>query len=121
MGSVFNRGTRDRPNYYVKFRDINGEWKMRPAKGAETKEQAKKVLRAIERNVSEGKAGIAPVVEAKVCAELMQQWGDALTNRNARDDKYRLKNHLLPVFAKKRLARRDSCFHSSRPRTGRSA
>ncbi|MBI2373304.1 MAG: hypothetical protein HYV07_04840 [Deltaproteobacteria bacterium] len=104
MGSVFNRGTRAKPNYYIKYRDADGVWRMRRAKGAETKEQARKLLAAAERNVSEGRAGIAPAAaEGLPCGELMEQWAAALGNRNARDDRSRLRNHVKPAFGAKRL------------------
>jgi integrase len=102
MGSVINRGTRDSPNWYVKYKDMDDVWKRVPSHQP-TKEQARKYLAAIEARVASGKVGIMETKIVPKCAELMQAWVDSLTNRNAQDDRYRLKNHLLPAFGSLRI------------------
>jgi hypothetical protein len=54
MASVFNRGTKDNPRLYFKFRDVDGKWKMRPALDASgefvrTKKEAKAIGRRLPR------------------------------------------------------------------------
>ena len=98
MGSVFNRGTRDKPNFYVKFRDLDGKWKMRPAKGAATKSEARKVLYAIESRVTARKVGIETPEAEPLCAVLFDKWESGLTNRSAADDRSRLRKHVKPAF-----------------------
>jgi integrase len=59
MGSVFNRGTRHKPNWYVKFKDLGGVWKMLPSKKP-TKAEAEQFLSRAESRVADGKVGVAP-------------------------------------------------------------
>lgn len=102
MGSVIKRGTRDKPKYYVKYRDIDGRWKMRLSKQP-TKETASKYLAQVEARVAKGKIGVEEVVVTPLAGELLEQWAATLANRNANDDRGRMKNHLLPKFKKHRL------------------
>jgi len=48
--------------------------------------------------LSLGKQVVVPLA-----GTLMEDWADTLTNRNARDDRGRMKNHLLPKFRRHRL------------------
>src|SRR3989442_244656 len=57
MGSVINRGTRDKPAWYGTFRDVDGRRK-RVHTHMPTKEQAKRFIAAAEANVGAGKVGI---------------------------------------------------------------
>jgi integrase len=65
MGSVFNRGTRHKPNWYIKFRDLDGAWKMVPSKKP-TKAQAETYLKVVESNISDGKAGVRQLSSEEV-------------------------------------------------------
>jgi integrase len=98
MGSVFNRGTRDKPRFVAKFRDADGRWKQRPLKGAATKTEARGLLAAIEKNVTEGRAGLLKPVRSPSCAALMREWAKQIDNRGADEDRYRVEKHLIPVF-----------------------
>ena len=102
MGSLVNRGNRAKPKWFVKYRDSDGRWKMRLSKQP-TKEQARKYLAQVEARVAAGKIGIAEEVDAPLAGSLMELWAEGLTNRNADDDRNRLKKHLLPKFKKRRL------------------
>jgi integrase len=102
MGSVFNRGTRDKPKWYVQYMDENGQKKMVPSK-MPTKEQAKRFLTQVESNVAAGKAGINDSSRLEKVEELLRQWMKGLRNRNAVDDKQRTEKHIIPVFGKMNL------------------
>ncbi len=102
MGSIIRRGTRNKPKYYVKYRDIDGRWKMRLSKQP-TKDQARQYLVRVEARVANGLIGIEEKVVVPLAGELLEKWAETLTNRNAKDDKGRMKNHLLPKFRKSRL------------------
>jgi hypothetical protein len=47
VGSIFNRGTRDAPAWYVKFKNADGAWKMRRSKQV-TEANAKKFVGEVE-------------------------------------------------------------------------
>lgn len=57
MPSVFNRGTRHNPRWYVKYRDQDGRWKMVRSQQA-TKKQALIYVQHIEGRIAAGKIGI---------------------------------------------------------------
>src|SRR5690349_1690649 len=97
MGSAFNRGTRDRPNWYVKFKDSDGKWKMVPSHQP-TKALAARWVGQIEARIATGKVGIEQPKNLPRCTELMDVWAKGLVNRNAGDDRSRLKRHVHPVF-----------------------
>ncbi|MBI5525197.1 MAG: tyrosine-type recombinase/integrase [Deltaproteobacteria bacterium] len=103
MGSVFNRGTRrDRPNWYVKFKDVDGAWRKVPS-GQPTKELAKRFLAKVEADVANGKVGILSDANQPRCGEMLKKWAGALTNRNAKDDQRRIERHVIPKFEKNLL------------------
>jgi hypothetical protein len=85
MGSVIKRGTRSDPRWFVKYKDVDGRWKMRLSKQP-TKETAKKYLAQVEARVAKGKIGIEEDVEAPLAGQLMKDWAKTLTNRNAQGD-----------------------------------
>ena len=103
MGSVFNRGTKHAPLWYVKFKDAGGTWKMAPSH-MPTKEQAKRWLAAIETRVAEGRVGIEPAKARVPVEKFLVEWSESLTNRDTISDKGRIKNHVLPEFASLTLA-----------------
>ena len=88
MRTVYNRGRRDRPNWWVKFRDTEGTWKAAPSHQP-TKVQARRFLLAVESRVAQGSVGIEARTEAPHCGTLMDEWEKTLANRNARVDRYR--------------------------------
>lgn len=103
MGSVVTRGTRDNPKHFVKYRDIDGRWKMRLS-FQPTKAQAKKYLAEVEARIARGLIGIPEPEESPRAGELMATWAEGLINRNAADDRRRIAKHLKPVFGHKRMA-----------------
>jgi len=102
MGTVFNRGTKDKPNWYVGFRE-NGEWTYR-ASHQPTKALAKRFVQEIEARVARGLVGIEEPASAPLCGPLIEQFLDGLANRNADDDRSRGRRHLMPRFAELRVA-----------------
>ncbi len=104
MGTIYNRGTRTNPNWYVAYKDETGRRRAIPS-GQTTKAQAKEYLREVESRVARIKAGIeaAPVVEP-MCGELLQKWAAGLRNRSAKDDHCRLRLHVMPRFGESRLS-----------------
>jgi len=57
VGCVFNRGRRHQPRWYVKYRDVDGRWKMVPSRQP-TKKKAQQYVAEIEGRVANGKLGI---------------------------------------------------------------
>jgi integrase len=57
MGSVFNRGTRHKPLWYAKYRDLDGQWKMVPTHQP-TKDQARQYVEQVESRLARGNVGI---------------------------------------------------------------
>lgn len=57
MGYLRNRGTRQTPEWYIRFKDVDGKWKQRHSKQT-TKDKAREVLAAAEERVKRGLVGI---------------------------------------------------------------
>jgi integrase len=105
MGDIVRRGTRDNPKFYVRYVDADGTRRMKLAKGADTRGEAVKILRAAEGRVQQGLLGVPdPDASAPRCGPLMDTWLDTLANRNARDDRTRFKRHVLREFRDRVLA-----------------
>jgi hypothetical protein len=58
MGSVFNRGRRDKPKWTAQWKE-NGRWRMVATKQT-TKQKALRFLRLAEERVSQGRVGVEP-------------------------------------------------------------
>jgi integrase len=102
MGTVFNRGTKDNPNWYVGYRE-NGRWVYKASRQP-TKALAKRWVSEIESRIARGQVGIEDDDDAPQFKALFQSFLDGLTNRNADDDRSRGKRHLAPKFDRKPLA-----------------
>lgn len=102
MGTVFNRGTKEKPNWYVGYRE-NGKWKYRPS-DQPTKALAKRFVQEIEGRIARGQVGIEEPASAPLCGALIEQFLEGLANRNADDDRSRGRRHLLPKFRDMRVA-----------------
>ncbi len=68
MASVYNRGTKDRPNWYVSYKDSNGKRKCSPT-GQPTKKLAEQYRAEVEARIARGIIGI-PEPETKPQAVL---------------------------------------------------
>ena len=102
MGTVFNRGSKDNPNWYVGYRE-NGRWVYKASKQP-TKALAKHWVQEIESRIARGQVGIEESDDAPQFKALFQSFLDGLTNRNADDDRSRRKRHLAAKFDKLQLA-----------------
>ncbi len=101
MGTVFNRGTKDKPNWYVGYRD-NGRWVYKPSRQP-TKAQAKRWVQEIESRIARGSVGIEDASDAPAFKASFDAFLDGLTNRNAPDDRSRGRKHVLPKFERMKL------------------
>ena len=106
MGSVINRGSRSRPNWYLRFKDLDGTWRWHPSRQP-TKSAARQILHKIEARIAEGLVGVEKPKHDPRCKELMDPWAAGLHNRDAVNDRSRLRRHVLPVFGAKRLSQVD--------------
>ena len=102
MGTVFNRGTKDKPNWYVGYRE-SGRWIYKPSRRS-TKAQAKRWVQEIESRIARGQVGIEDDEDAPAFKPAFDSFLDGLTNRNADDDRSRGRRHLLPKFGRMKLA-----------------
>lgn len=102
MAHVYNRGSKHEPQWYVRFRDSDGRWVSRPCH-QQTKAQAEAYAHQIAARIAAGKVGIETPDKEPPCRDLMETWAASLTNRNAADDRSRLRRHLLPAFGDRAL------------------
>lgn len=103
MGSVYNRGTKARPNWYLRYKDSEGTWRWMPTHQP-TKAAARHILLELEARIAAGKAGVKVAKDEPACAELLTQWGQGLRNRDADNDRSRLHRHILPEFGARKLS-----------------
>ena len=102
MGTVYNRGTRATPLWYVSYRE-HGK-RVTRASHMPTKAQAKLFLGEIESRVARGTVGIEESGDAPMFEPLFTLFLEGLTNRNAKDDRSRGKRHVMTVFGKQRVS-----------------
>ena len=69
MASVFNRGTKHKPLWYMKFKEA-GVWRMVPSR-MPTKHRARKRAEEVEARIAEGKVGIPEITEGEVAQKRM--------------------------------------------------
>ena len=102
MGTVFNRGTKDAPNWYVGYRE-NGRWVYKPSRQP-SKALAKRFVAEIESRIARGLVGMEDAEDAPAFKPLFQSFLDGLGNRNADDDRSRGRRHLATKFDRMQLA-----------------
>jgi integrase len=102
MAYVYNRGTRDKPNWWIQYTETDGT-RPRVRTKAKTKAEAKRYAAEVESRIAKGLIGVIEPQASKTFSELMEKWLSSLTNRNKEDDKVRARKHLLPRFEKIRL------------------
>ncbi len=102
MGTVFNRGTKDAPNWYVGYRE-HGRWVYKASRQP-TKALAKRFVSEIESRIARGLVGMEEDGDAPGFKGLFQSFLDGLMNRNADDDRSRGKRHLASKFDRMLLA-----------------
>lgn len=98
MASVFNRGTKDHPRWYARYKDVSGAWRSQKT-SQETKRDALRIALALEAQEERRRMGLeAPANAALSCGELMRRWAGGLANRAARNDQWRIHKHIIPRF-----------------------
>jgi integrase len=103
MSSVFNRGTKDRPKLFARFKDPAGVWRSKLTHQP-TRALALKVAHELQARAERERLGIErPAVAGQRCADLMARWSLGLENRSARDDRSRLRLHVIPKFGAMRI------------------
>jgi len=124
MGSIYNRGSPDKPNIWIKFRDSDGKVKRRSvgnvnpasktkaevrAEERELRKLAGRTLARIELDIAAGRAGFEDESEGKQELPLFEEVALAWardrkrTHRSGGHDQQRMKKHLIPLFKGKRL------------------
>ena len=102
MCSLFNRGTKARPRWVMQFKQ-EGRFVQRPSK-FKLEREAEDELEDIESRIRRGEAGWVDLDSGKTCGDLFSAGSDALSNRNADDDRGRLSRYLAPAWKHARLA-----------------
>ena len=123
MGSIFNRGSPERPNIWIKYW-VDGKEKRQPighvnprgktkrevkAQERDLRKLAARTLAQLELDIAEGRAGFEKEEHAEEPMPLFEDvavdWAEARkkTHRSGGHDHQRMKRHLLPVFRGLRL------------------
>lgn len=97
---VYNRGTKHKPNWWIRFRDPDGKERS-TATQAQTKAEAMVIAHEIKSRIAAGKFGIERPEETLRCGPLMEEWAASLSNRSAEDDRSRVRRYVLPCFAER--------------------
>lgn len=110
-GRIVVRGTRDNPRVYADFYDVDRTRRTRLLRGAATKLEGRKRLNEILARVAAGKPGMAedeaqPAATSgeALCGPLIDEWLAGLTNRNAADDRSRVRRDVRPEWADVKMA-----------------
>ncbi|NQV17403.1 MAG: hypothetical protein HQ534_02500, partial [Armatimonadetes bacterium] len=126
MGTIYDKykGQPDHLGAYIhiKYKDpTTGKWKPKPIgrvkpkdltkteyrrRVKELKQQARDILAKIEGDVVSGKYGLRDESgeHDPIFAEVALPWVDGRTNRSARSDQARLRNHVEPYFGAMHLS-----------------
>jgi integrase len=109
MATIIKRGTRSEPKFFVSFRQGNQQ-RTKLLKGIIEKADARQELARVERELAAGRDPFPePVVEpapkpVETVGQLLDRWAPSLTNRNADDDRSRVKTYLKSRFGELLLA-----------------
>lgn len=82
MGSVYNRGTKAKPRYYMLYRELDGHRVNYPTH-QRTKEDAERVCAACEERVRQGQVGLPPRKSAKEPRLTVRVLGDRFSREYA--------------------------------------
>jgi integrase len=111
MASIYNRGTDERPIWWVKYKDTDGAWKAVKAKGTTTKGEAHRFADGVDERIGKGLPPVdlerqATTPDAVTCGALMRQWEPTtIRTRSVKDDRSRLHRYLLPKWDKTPIGR----------------
>jgi hypothetical protein len=80
MASIYNRGTDERPIWWVKYKDTDGAWKAVKAKGTTTKGEAHRFADGVDERIAKGLPPVdlerqATTPDAVTCGTLMRPVG----------------------------------------------
>jgi hypothetical protein len=112
MAGILKRGPRNAPRFYVQYdrgHTPDGERvrTTRLLKGVQNMFDARQELARVERDVQAGRDPFPEPVGrtggGRDRGPLLQQWSEALKNRNARDDRSRITRYLVPQFGKMKV------------------
>lgn len=104
MASVFFRGPKAAPRWFARIKASNGAWISRRVRQV-TRREAMMVARALEGKAERQRLGLeAPDHAGQLFRDLAKRWEAQLTNRAARDDRSRMRLHVLPRWGAKPLA-----------------
>jgi integrase len=103
MGSVFYRGPKSAPRFYVRVKDATGKWVSRRTKQVNRRE-ALRVAATMEARFERQRLGLEPSERsAMLFRDVARRWETQLVNRSAADDRGRLRKWVLPRFGGMRL------------------
>ena len=105
MANVVKRGKKGEPRFYVQYvvgqtPDGKRAQRMHRSKGVVTMPQAKQELARVERDLTAGRDPFAVMRAPEVVGPLLERFKQALTNRNAQDDRSRIDHHLMQRFGR---------------------
>src|SRR3569832_886721 len=91
--------TRANPQWYVQYREADGQKRTRKLDGARTETEARKRLREIESRITQGKPGMVqdepPAPQGELVTTSIGAWANTLKNRNALQDAQQVRKWLV--------------------------
>lgn len=104
MGCIYNRGTKSKPRYYIKWKEA-GAWRVK--KVGPDRSIAEAILKKIEADVVLGRVGLfdESTPSAPIFDDAMMRWAERRreTHRSGYYDWCRAKNHFKGAFGLKRV------------------
>lgn len=103
MGSIYSKGTRDKPKYYLHYKvGTNAlgkpQYTMTKADGCLTMAAARKELARIELALAKGEPVRPGMVHRTGIGALLADWLASITNRSAYEDRKIAERDLIPRF-----------------------
>jgi integrase len=103
VASVHNRGTRSAPKFHVRLK-VDGRWISRRTH-ALTLAEARRIAATLQARAERVSLGLEQPASASLSVRsLLESWASGLSNRAARNDRYRIVKHLVPHFGGLRAA-----------------
>jgi integrase len=104
VASIINRGSKSAPLFVGSYKDGAGKWRQTaiPEAHRATKKLAQKWIDGFQEDIDKGKPDPR---HAPLCGPLLETWLDGLTNRDAENDRFRARKHIVPRFKALRVDR----------------